>query len=241
MKKLKYFFLMLSMLLFSINVDAACSYEQQAKLNSEAATIKAIYEEQITQLDKTKYTCADGQDDCDLSYSYFKISILNVSENFYVVVKGDNGFNKTFTSKNAVNGIISFDIEDIMTVHTFTFNVYNSDKTDCKGTLNRTFYLTTPRYNVYSSYGYCKDNPEFYMCNKYVSYTDTGFEDFVNKIEDYKEEQIKEEEGKNKTFFQKLWEFVKKNKAVFIAGTCVIVVGVTGYIIIIKKRRKDII
>ena len=57
----------------------------------------------------------------------------------------------------------------------------------------------------------------------------------------YSYEDIKEEEEKNKTFFQKLWEFVKKNKAVFIAGTCVIVVGVTGYIIIIKKRRKDII
>lgn len=241
MKKSKYFFLMLLLLLFSIDVNAACSYEQQAKLNSEAVTIKAIYEEQIAELDRTKYSCADGQDDCNLSYSYFKISILNVSENFYVVVRGDNGFNKTFTSKNAVNGIISFDLEDIMTVHTFTFNVYNSDKTDCSGTLNRTFYLTTPRYNLYSSYGYCTENPEFYMCNKYVSYTDSGFEDFVNKIEDYKEDKARQEEEQSKTFFQKLWEFVKKNKTIFIVGTCVIVVGVAGYIIINKKRRKDII
>ena len=79
------------------------------------------------------------------------------------------------------------------------------------------------------------------MCNKYVSYTDSGFEDFVNKIEDYKDDKARQEEEKNKTFFQKLWEFVKKNKTIFIVGTCVIIAGATGYIIISKKKRKDII
>ena len=60
----KYIFLFI-LLFVSKNVYAECSYEQQAKLNSEASTIKAIYEEEIGYLDSSDYVCADGQEECD--------------------------------------------------------------------------------------------------------------------------------------------------------------------------------
>mgnify|MGYP006868527612 CR=1 FL=1 len=84
------------MVLLVKNVHAECGYETQAKLNSEAATIKAIYEEVQKEMDRNLYMCGDGVDECTEYYSVFKISILNLSENFYVKVTSDNNFNKTF-------------------------------------------------------------------------------------------------------------------------------------------------
>lgn len=51
------------------------------------------------------------------------MSILNLSENFNVTVKSKN-FNKSFSYSDIKDGIASFDLEDIMDTHTFTFDVY---------------------------------------------------------------------------------------------------------------------
>ena len=110
MKKVKKIFVLLVMVLLVKNVHAECGYETQAKLNSEAATIKAIYEEVQKEMDRNTYVCGDGVDECTEYYSVFKISILNLSENFYVKVTSDNNFNKTFYYKDAQDGIISSQI-----------------------------------------------------------------------------------------------------------------------------------
>lgn len=226
-------------LFIGVNVSAAeCSYEEQAKLNSEGATIKAAYEEQFKQLDKDLYSCADGQEECNLSYSYFKISILNLSEKFYVTVKSDN-FNKTFYASDAKDGVVSFDIEDISKVHTLTFNVYTSNKTNCNDKLNRTFYLTTPRINYYSDYSICEDIPDYYMCQRFVTYEDKGFVDFVDKVTEYTKEKEEEEKARNKNIWQKLENFLKKNGKWFIIGGVSIAVVAVIAVVITTKRRKD--
>ncbi|MGN1379690.1 MAG: hypothetical protein ACI4XR_04800 [Bacilli bacterium] len=241
MKKGKYY-LFLFMILFIIrNVFAECTYEDQAKLNSEAATIKAIYEEQTGSLDLSNYICADGQEECDTEYSFFKVSVLNLSENFYIKVSEGKKTITTLTYNNIVDGIASFNVEDITETHTYKFDVYTSDKTNCKSSLNRSFYLTTPRINEYANYSICTEIPDYYLCQKYVTFTDTGFSDFVDKIESYKKEEEEKEKEKNKTFFEKVGDFIKKHRGVFITGGVVIIVGIAGVIIIKQKRRKDII
>ena len=69
-----------SLFLFNINVSAAssCSYSEQAELNSKAANIKVSYETAIEGL-----TYEDGESQVE----YFKISILNGPEEFYIGVK----------------------------------------------------------------------------------------------------------------------------------------------------------
>ena len=108
----KYIFLFI-LLFVSKNVYAECSYEQQAKLNSEASTIKAIYEEEIGYLDSSDYVCADGQEECDNEYAYFKVSILNLSENFYIKVSEGNNTIKTITFDSVENGLAYFNVDNI--------------------------------------------------------------------------------------------------------------------------------
>ncbi|MGN1379823.1 MAG: hypothetical protein ACI4XR_05510 [Bacilli bacterium] len=240
MKQSKYY-LFLFMILFIIrNVFAECTYEDQAKLNSEAATIKAIYEEQTGKFDSS-YTCNDGQSECE-GYNYFKISILNLSEDFYIKVSEGKKTITTLTYNNVVDGIASFDVEDITETHTYKFDVYTSNKTNCKSSLNRSFYLTTPRYNEYYDFAFCQDTPDYYLCKKYVTFEKMDIMDFVNKYNEYIESKREEEKkDKNENFFQKLGDFIREYKTIFITGGVVIIVGVAGIIIVKQKRRKDII
>ncbi len=240
MRKIKKIFVLFVVLLLAKNVHAACDYETQAKLNTEAATIKAIYEEKLGKFDSS-VRCNDGETECP-GYNYFKISILNLSENFKVTVKGDN-FNKTFTYSDAVDGIVSFDLQDIMNIHTFTFDVYPSGSTNCTIKKIRTFYLTTPRYNKYYDYGFCEDNPDYYLCEKYVTFEEIEITDFMRTFNNYIEEKEKKakKEVEEKTFLENVKEFIKNHKEIFIgAGCTVLVVG--GVVVFLqKKRRKDII
>lgn len=241
MKKVKKIFVLLVMLLLVKNVHAECGYETQAKLNSEAVTIKAIYEEVQKEMDRNLYMCGDGVDECTEYYSVLKISILNLSENFYVKVTSDNNFNKTFYYKDAQDGIVSFELSDLTKVNTFTFNVYNTDKSGCSQKLNRTFYLTTPRLNDYYNIKLCDKIPDYYMCQKFVTFEDTGYSDFLSSVNKYYEKQEEIKENTNKSFFEKIINFIKENKTVFIIAGGVIIVGGVTTVIILKKRRKDII
>lgn len=238
MKKLRNIFIIFGALFFAVNVNAECDYEFQAKLNSEAATIKAVYTEELGKFDDS-VRCNDGTTECP-GYSYFKVSVLNLSDNFYINVKGDK-FSKTLTYEDIKEGIVSFDLENIMDTHTFSFDVYPTTKTGCAKKKIRTFYLTTPRYNEFYSYGFCQDNPDYYLCEKYVTFEKMDITDFMDKYESYQESKKNEEERLNRNFFEKVWDFIKEHKEIFIApGVTIVIVG--GVLVVLTvKRRKDII
>ena len=119
--------------------------------------------------------------------------------------------------------------------------MYNTDKSGCSQKLNRTFYLTTPRLNEYYNFNICEEIPDYYMCQKFVTYEDKGLTDFIHVTNEYKDKKIAEEEELNKNFFEKLWSFIKDNKTIFITSTVVITTIGIGTVIIIKKKRKDIV
>ena len=218
-----------------VKAASTCSYKEQAALNKEAANIKATYEEQ------TEYYMTQGcnMESCAATEYYFKISVLNLSKNFYIIVKNANDSSMEFLSYSlADNGIVSFNNKNIMETNTYTFTVYSSDETGCPNEKYRTFTLKTPRYNEYSTYVQCEKSPEFEMCQKYVNF-DIDYYDFAEKVEEYNNKKITEEQEKNISFIQKVFNFIDNNKkAITILGVTgfVIVGGVTIFII---KRRKD--
>ena len=79
------------------------------------------------------------------------------------------------------------------------------------------------------------------MCQKFVTYEDKGLTDFIHVTNEYKDKKIAEEEELNKNFFEKLWSFIKDNKTIFITSTVVIITIGIDTVIIIKKKRKDIV
>lgn len=229
-----------------INVSAAslCSYSEQASFNNEVATLKFTYEEKTGLVDPSLYECSQESFDageCQADYDYFTISVLNMSPNFYVeVTNNQDGIKHTFNYEDAVDGVVSFDYEGIMNVTKFTFNVYSSSATNCPNENYRKYELTTPRKNVYYYYGLCQNNPEYYLCDKYVYFGEVDFYNFVEEIEEHieeKEKKIKQEQ--NKTLLTKILEFISENRVVFITVSIVIVAGIgttITYVVVRKKR-----
>ena len=242
------FFLLSVILLGCTNVYAAsdCSYEEQAKYNNEVANIKAKYEEATKKVKTTDIIeCQDGTNDCITDeytdVNYFVISLLNMNENFYITMENNqNSDTRTIRYSDLKDGVYTFDYTDIYQNATLTFKVYSSDKTNCQNELYRTIYLTTPRYNKFSEYEECKENPDFELCRKYTpngSYMDEATSH--NKLEKYKENsKPKEEKKENKSPIENIKQFIVDNKTVVIIVAVVAVVGVGIIVFVIARRRK---
>ncbi len=163
----------------AIPVYAECTYKEQAELTKEAANIKVNYE--IFTISGTAKN-PDTDVDMDMSYDIFRVNILNLSDNFYIKYTNNvNKDSKTFYQSNANDGIISFNWEDLRKVTTMTFNVYASNKTNCKDEAYRTIYLTLPRYNDYANWGLC-DGKNLSVCEQYVTFNEISYDEFIRRV-----------------------------------------------------------
>ena len=231
---------------------AACDYEEKAQLNKEAANVKANYEIKERILDPSEYTIPDAilGTEAEATYvaktDYIQVNILNITKNMYVEVTNDkNSESKTYTYADVKDGNISFDWYNIGELVKYTIKVYASSETGCNGNTLKTLYVSLPRYNDYSTYNICSKVPEYYMCQEYVTYEDTGYSTFVKRVKEEvtkKEEKEKEEQERKSKWYNKMFDFIKDHKTAFIVGgiTLVVVAGGATYIII-KKRRRSII
>lgn len=225
------------MFLFNINVSAAslCTYKEQTELNSKAANIKVSYEAMEETI---------GEDDVYIN-NYFKISIINVTEDFYVVVKNNiNKDEKTFTSSDAKDGLITFNWTNINEITNFTILVYTTNNTNCAHEKFKTIYLTTPRYNVYSDRDICYENSDFYLCQKYVTFAEIDDMEFLNKLDNYLigETNNKGEEPTKPVeipITDKIFNFIDDYKWFIIGGVLIIItVSYTIYRVKTKKQRE---
>lgn len=234
MKKILSFLVV--MFLFNINVSAAslCDYTEQSELNSKAANVKVSYD----IVDST-LTFEDG---VSLN-KIFRIQMLNVTEDFYVIVKNDiNKEEKTYYSTDAVDGVISFDWDYAETVTNFTIQVYTTNKTNCADEKYKTFYLTTPRYNNYFNIETCQELTDFYLCQEFVTFTDVSRDKFISQLESYRNGEVnnkgeKQEENENLTITDKIFEFIDNNKWYIIGGLSVIIIA--SFVIHRVKTKKQ--
>lgn len=240
------------MLIISNTKAAACDYEEKAQLNKEAANVKANYEIKERIMDPSEYTIPDAilgteeEDTYVAKTDYMQINILNITKNMYVEVTNDkDSETKTYTYNDVKDGNISFDWYNIGDLIKYTIKVYASNETGCSGNTLKTLYVSLPRYNDYSTYNICTKVPEYYMCQKYVTYEDDGYSSFVTKVKkevEKQEQKDREEQERKSKWYNKMFDFIKEHKTAFIVGgvTLVVVAGGATYIII-KKRRRSII
>ena len=243
MKKNLPIIVLLLLLFMYHNVDAAssCSYKEQADLNSEVAKIKVVYEGKTEALDDSLFSCDGGGNECAVYRHYFTISILNMSENFYIEASNDvTKERKTFRYSDVKDGVISFNYDNASEITNFTFKVYSSDKTNCKDENYRVIYFTTPKLNPYYEYSLCANNPEHYLCQQYITTEEANFEDFYTQIQKYeKEKEQSNNEKEHRNFLEKIFDFVDDHKPLMIITTLVVVGGVAAVVII--KKRKEIL
>ena len=237
MDKKKLLIGLLILFLFTIvKVDAlSCDYEERAKLNNEVKNIKVNYEVKEKELPKgvnvpDEYIGTDYV----VKEEYFQINILNLTENEVVKVTNDKNKNViTIKYSDTTDGNYSFDWDDLSAITKLSFEVLTSNKTGCSDESIKTLTLQLPRYNSYSQSNVCETMPDYYLCQKYVTYDYVDYSSFSNSIA---KEQTKRDEEKQKSN-SGIWDFFKNNKNVIIIGGIVVVVLVGGTIVYIKIRR----
>lgn len=251
MKKFKD--LLFALFLFVIGIPvvvAECTAEESNKLNSLAANVKANYEviQKEVSIDEG-FNYPDGLTEEEMNNykayrDYFRIYISNITEDLYVTVTNKNtNETTTYTYKDAVDGVISFEQKVLIEITNYTIVVYSSDETNCPNSKLYTLYVTTPLYNNFSESNLCDGIEDFYLCHEYLS-VNTSFENFEEltskyregKIDDSGEEIIQQEETKG------FINFIKEHKGIVITVSVVIVIiGGLVTVIIVKKQRSKII
>lgn len=228
MKKLAAFFAMCA--LITMPVNAACSYTEKAEANTKAANIKINYE------------VVEDKQESDMGTSineYFKISILNVTKELYVVVSNDVTNDKvTYTFDDAKDGVITFNWDNIETVTNFTFTIYASNQTPCYNEELKTIRKQTPRFNDFSNRAICDGMEDFYLCQKYTNIAEIDESMFIEKVASFKDGKITEE-GKDAETEKKgnsIISFLRKNRWYIIGGLLVIATG-SGVAIVIRNRK----
>lgn len=236
MKKFFVFTLIFFMFSGIVKAATACDTSEESKLRQKAANINVNYEikEEVEKIEDSEAT--------ELRTEYFEISILNVTDEFYVIVKNSKtNEERRFSGADASNGIIKFRVDDKSEVVKYTFQIYTSDKTSCKDEKLKTLYLTTPRFNIFSQRAVCEEIPEYYLCQKYVTFASVSEDNFAKKTRSYQSGQENKEgekvEEKNKTFFDKVYTFLDNSKW-YIAGVVVIAAGCYVYYDYSKKNKK---
>jgi len=233
MKKLLLFFVVLFSFTIKASAASSCSYQEQTTLNSKAANIKVSYD----VVDKTVQF-----EDMDVTMNIFEITILNLTEDFYLIDKNNiNEDTQTFTSSSVVDNVIKFKWENVEEVTNFTFQIYTSDNSSCPNEKIKTIYLTTPRYNDFSSREVCQNLEDFYLCEKFVTFDEVTESEFLNKLDSYREEEknIEPEENQkekeeNKSTSDNVFEFIDNYKWVAV-GTLVLILVI---LIIIKNKKQ---
>lgn len=238
------------------NAASTCDYSEQVNLSSAASVVQANYEI-VTDIVyvSTGLPAPDDVTEEDVSFDSdyalsqkINVFLLNLSDDVYVEVKNNLGFNETYTYANTDSGKIMFFSGDLSDILTFTFTIY-SNSSNCKGESLRTLSLTTPKYNTFSDYNACDLIPDFSYCQEFITtpfyateqeISGYIFDEFYKKQEELKQE--KQETESKKSFFDKVKDFLNQYRYWFIGIFVIIVfVGVATTVIILKKRRSRII
>lgn len=209
---------------FKINVVSAneCPTATLKKLKQEANQMSFIYN-------------LVDEYNSDEVYTY-TMNFVNFNEKFYIV---DSNGRKFIYSKDYTADTIFGEY----TAGTYiTFKIYGAYGTECQDKLLRTVKIALPHYNPYSRYEECKGIEEFKLCKRNYSGKIESEEWFLQKVKEYKESLNQEEEPvvEEKTFFEKVMDFINNNIVLIIIFVAVIVIVLIVLLIRYLKNRKNI-
>ncbi len=117
------------------------------------------------------------------------------------------------------------------------FYIYPTND-NCNTYLLRTVNITLPKFNNYSLRGVCSDIPEYYLCQRYITYdiNDSTFTENVNKYKEKLAEKADEkDEESNTSVVGKTVNNIAKYK--YVIAVIVILAGAVITYIVIKKKR----
>ena len=221
-----------------IDTGNTCTSESMATFNELASDIKVNYE-----FDEILVDTAEDEDSWYTKYD-LKLIIYNFSDQMQGFIEATDTHDAVYLSSDRKNkdGNIVIEIEDTTEVQNLNILFY-ADALGCDYKL-REITITLPRYNYYSTYAICDDIPEYYLCQKYVTYYIDG-ETFVDDVTNYKKKMASQKESTeidfgedNNTIINQTVSFFSKYKYVFLV--IIIWIGVTLTFIILRKKKGGI-
>lgn len=239
-RKLGIFLVIASCVCLTKGVDAACDYETQNRLKSEAANIRAVNE--IKEIGTGSYSESEMMNE-DGTYETYEITkkvsevnIYNVTENLYVVVKNKNtNLEKKYYYKDTDNGTITWNEDITEELVEYEIKIY-SNVGDCQNTELKNTSIVLPKYNIFSMKPYCY-NVDAYYCEEYVTQE-------INMTEEEIENRGYKYQIENQRFDETEPEKEKKfgkYMMIIIASAIVLVIGGITILIVKRKQRSDVL
>ena len=204
---------LLVVLLVPLKVSGACTVEDKMRYSTLATNITTSYEYKENNQNVT-----------------FDVTIHNVHKDLVV----DDSNNKRYESNS--NDLNNFTISNLKDGNNYSFHVY-AKSGDCSYRLFNTLYLSTPKYNKYYSDPVCNGASDYSLCQKWVELGDMSYEEFKNKVEEYKNpknEDINNQVEENKNWLYIIGDFWSKYYLYILGGMIIILVPI---IILIKRRE----
>lgn len=205
---------LLIIILIPFKVRGACTVDDKMRYNSLSSNITTSYE----------YKEENGN-------VLFNVTIHNVHRDLVVI---DTTTNKRYQSSN--NSLNNFTITNLKDGSNYSFNVY-AKSGDCSYRLFNTLYVTTPKYNKYYSDPVCIGASDYSLCQKWAEIGNISYEEFKNKVEEYKnpdKEVIIEEPDTENNWLYIIGDFWAKYYLYILGGIIIVLIPV---MIIIKRRE----
>ncbi len=248
MKKLLYILFILIPL--AVNAEGTCSYEEQAELSRNANLISVNFEEIVLEkvLDENSVLPDPAIDEdengnpIEMKYKIdaLRVNVLNLSEDYYIDFKNETtGEFWSIDYEDTEAGYYYFNHEDVYDVHSLTYTILSSDKTNCSHEKIRLGYLILPRLNDNYYLDICSEFSDKTVCQKYVTIGDISIDEFYNQIDSYREEEITNEEQleEEKENEKSIVDYIMDNIYYILAGLIIVVILIFIINIIIKRRR----
>lgn len=235
----------------NVNAASTCDYKDQVELSNVASTIKTGYEIKKVVMDENENILDADPDSVLFGSDFFIVSTLhgyvhNLTQDVYVKITNDEGFEKIYHYSDTDHGNISFVRKDLSKIARYKVEVF-SDKVECRDELLRTIDFVTPMKNEYAFFTDCEAIPDFEYCKQYISTpflaSDSEITSQISKAyQKYVDGLKEEEEEKNKSFFEKVGDFFRRNQVIIYSVLgIIIVVGALTTVVIIKKRRSRVL
>lgn len=243
-KNILYVLMLIVGMIFTVPVfaeDELCPLETKTNLRVAASNVTVNYQPIEVPYQNEADVPADSAGAVEY---YFDVKIYNVNSDLQVKIKSDDEFTDgvTVTYKNIQkDGAIHARKRVGNELTNLVFEIYGSDSTGgCAVEVLRTVKLTLPKYNNLAEREVCTEVPEFYMCQKYVTYN-IDPASFSKEIAKYKEKLEQQQNASNaelednNTLPDKAADLISKNK-IFIVGA-IVLAGVIITVIILRRKK----
>ena len=173
MKRIKVILFVFSLLMLMPNiVSAGCDQNEKSRLQTLASNLNFTYN--YTEINQNN----------TFNELKFSITIANIQSEFYIV----DQTNKKIFYYNNKNEVV---INNYNPGSTIEFIVYASSDS-CRGERIITNYVTLPPYNPFYKDSVCEGVTDYKLCNRW-SRVDLSYDEFVEKVKNYKEKAKQEE------------------------------------------------